>query len=152
MLEENFEDRLITMRKSITSNASAFARSIDLSQPVYANYERGQRRPAFEILEKMARVHNVNLNWLLTGEGEMFLAQPTLKVRDEDKKIALRNFGGKINKLQTENDLSLSEAAEILEISEDDFVDYCLNRKKPDINIILKIIEKFDVNFEWFVR
>lgn len=28
MLEENFEDRLITMRKSITSNASAFARSM----------------------------------------------------------------------------------------------------------------------------
>ena len=152
MLEENFEDRLITMRKSITSNASAFARSLEILYPAYARYERGERKPAFEILEKMARVHNVNLNWLLTGNGEMFLAQPTLKVRDEDKKIALRNFGGKINKLQTENDLALSEAAEILEITEDDFVDYCLNRKKPDINIILKTIEKFDVNFEWFVR
>lgn len=152
MLEENFEDRLITMRKSITSNASAFARSLEILYPAYARYERGERKPAFEILEKMARVHNVNLNWLLTGNGEMFLAQPTLKVRDEDKKIALRNFGGKINKLQTENDLALSEAAEILEISEDDFVDYCLNRKKPDINIVLKIIAKFDVNFDWFVK
>ena len=151
-VNEVFSDRLIAMRKSITSNASAFARSLDILYPVYARYEKGERKPAFEILEKMARVHNINLNWLLTGEGEMFLAQPTLKVRDEDKKITLRNFGGKINKLQTENDLSLSEAAEILEISEDDFVDYCLNRKKPDINIILKIIEKFDVNFEWFVR
>ena len=63
----------------------------------------------------MARVHNVNLNWLLTGNGEMFLAQPTLKIRKNDKKIVLKNFGGKINRLQTENDLSLSEAAAVLE-------------------------------------
>lgn len=151
-MEEIFEERLVEFRKTITSNASAFARSIDLSQPVYANYERGQRRPAFEILEKMARVHNVNLNWLLTGEGEMFLARPTLKIRKNDKKIVLKNFGGKINRLQTENDLSLSEAAAVLEISEDDFVDYCLSRKKPDLDIILKIIQKFDVDFDWFVR
>jgi DNA-binding XRE family transcriptional regulator len=151
-MDNNFQERLIEFRKKVANSASAFARSIEQLQPAYVKYERGERKPAFEILEKMARVHNVNLNWLLTGEGEMFMTQPTLKVRDEDKKIALRNFGGKINKLQTENDLSLSEAAEILEISEDDFVDYCLNRKKPDINIILKIIEKFDVNFEWFIK
>ena len=151
-MEEIFEERLVEFRKTITSNASAFARSIDLSQPVYANYERGQRRPAFEILEKMARVHNVNLNWLLTGNGEMFLAQPTLKIRKNDKKFVLKNFGGKINRLQTENDLSLSEAAAVLGISEDDFVDYCLSRKKPDLDIILKIIQKFDVDFDWFVK
>lgn len=151
-MNDNFQERLIEFRKTITSNASAFARSIGQLQPAYIKYERGERKPAFDILQKIAEVHGVNLNWLLTGEGEMFLARPTLKIRKNDKKIVLKNFGGKINKLQTENDLSLSEAAEILEISEDDFVDYCLSRKKPDLDIILKIIEKFDVNFEWFVK
>lgn len=152
MLCENFQERLVKFRKTITSNASAFARSVNLSQPVYANYENGKRRPAFEILQKIAEVHNVNLNWLLTGEGEMLNLVPSLKIRKEERKTVLKNFGGKINKLQTENDMSLSEVAEVLEISEDDFVDYCLSRKKPDIDIILKIIQKFDVDFVWFVK
>ena len=50
MLEENFEDRLITMRKSITSNASAFARSMKkilltfitmllFAMPIYASFK-----------------------------------------------------------------------------------------------------------------
>lgn len=151
-MQEEFQDRLLKFRKVITPNASAFARSIELTQPVYCNYEKGQRRPAFEILEKMARIHNVNLNWLLTGEGEMFDSPPTKKLRDSELKICFKNFGGKLNKLQNENDLSIIEVAEILGISEDDFVDYCLARKKPDLDIVLKIISKFDVDFDWFLK
>lgn len=152
MLCENFQDRLVKLRKTITSNASAFARSIGILYPAYNRYEKGERKPAFEILQKIVEVHKVNLNWLLTGEGEMLNLAPSLKIRKEERKTVLKNFAGKINKLQTENDMSLSEVAAVLEISEDDFVDYCLSRKKPDIDIILKIIQKFDVDFDWFVK
>ena len=151
-MQNDFQDRLIEFRKVVSVNASAFAKSIEQSQPAYANYEIGKRKPAFEILVKMASVHNVNLNWLLTGEGEMFNAPPTKKLRDSELKICFKNFGGKLNKLQNENDLSIIEVAEILGISEDDFVDYCLARKKPDLDIVLKIISKFDVDFNWFLK
>ena len=150
-MQGEFQDRLIEFRKAVSSNATAFARSIGQSQPAYANYEIGKRKPAFEILEKMARVHSVNLNWLLTGEGEMFNLPPSLKIRKKLQENKIKNFGKKLNKLQTENDLSIPEAAEILEISEDDFVDFCLNRKEPNLEIILKAINTFDVDFEYFV-
>lgn len=151
-MERGFQDRLIEFRKTITSNASAFARSIGLLQPVYANYELGKRRPAFEILEKMAKIHNVNLNWLLTGEGEMFSTPPSLELRKIPLELVMKNFGRKLNKLLTQNGLSLSDGAEILNISDDDIVDYCLNRKKPELDIILKILNKFDVDFKYFLN
>ncbi len=151
-MNEIFAENLKKCRKKLGLSVASICESTGIPVRTWTAYERSERTPSVDFCSVVSKKYNINSNWLLTGEGEMFLAQPTLKVRDEDKKITLRNFGGKINKLQTENDLSLSEAAEILEISEDDFVDYCLNRKKPDINIILKIIEKFDVNFDWFVR
>lgn len=150
-MQDDFQYRLIEFRKVVSANASAFARSLDILYPAYNRYEKGERKPAFEILEKMAKVHNVNINWLLTGEGEMFNSPPSLKLKKIPLELVMKNFGRKLNKLQTENDLSLSDAAEVLNISEDDFVDYCLNRKKPDLDIVVKILNKFDVDFEYFL-
>lgn len=147
-----YAENLKNIRKSLRLSVAKFAELLEMSASTLTGYERSERTPSWQLFAQLYKKANVNLNWLLTGEGEMFLARPTLKIRKNDKKIVLKNFGGKINRLQTENDLSLSEAAAVLEISEDDFVDYCLSRKKPDLDIILKIIQKFDVDFDWFVK
>lgn len=43
-----------------------------VSVTAIATYERGEREPAASVLAAYAEVFGVNLNWLLTGEGEMF--------------------------------------------------------------------------------
>lgn len=143
--------RLEKIRNILKFNPNAFAKALNIPQPTYVRYEKGERKLSAELFLQLKEKFNININWLLTGEGEMFNSPPSLKLRKMPLELAMKNFGRKLNKLQTENDLSLSDAAEVLNISEDDFVDYCLNRKKPDLDIVVKILNKFDVDFEYFL-
>lgn len=144
--------RLEKLRCILKFNPNAFAKALNIPQPTYVRYEKGERKLSAELFMQLKENFDVNINWLLTGEGEMFNTPPSLKLRKIPLELVFKNFGKKINKLQTENDLSLSDAAEFLDISEDDFVDYCLNRKKPDLDIVVKILNNFDVDFEYFLE
>ncbi|WP_417766757.1 helix-turn-helix domain-containing protein [Stappia sp.] len=48
------------------------AKLFGVSVTAIATYERGEREPAASVLAAYAEVFGANLNWLLTGEGEMF--------------------------------------------------------------------------------
>lgn len=66
-------------------NQSTFATSIGVSQTTVRNVINGITKPSFEFIETILDVYgNVNSDWLLRGEGEMFkqtekvVAEPTL--------------------------------------------------------------------------
>ncbi len=63
--------RLIDVRGQVTRED--FARSIEVIPGTYANYERGDAEPNSSVLGNLARVHGVNLHWLLTGQGSMLI-------------------------------------------------------------------------------
>lgn len=44
-----------------------------MALPSYKDYEAGNRMPGGEALDGLA-MHGMNINWLLTGEGSMFLS------------------------------------------------------------------------------
>lgn len=68
--------RLTELRKIFKPNsASAFAGELGIKQATYSNYENAIRGIPDEIYQKLAQKYNVNLNWLITGEGEMFLTK-----------------------------------------------------------------------------
>ncbi len=71
MIAEN----LIKIRKTMLLVQSDFALKLGVSPRAYVNYERGDRRPPYEVLEKLHELCNVNLNWLITGKGSMFNEQ-----------------------------------------------------------------------------
>jgi len=45
-----------------------------VAQSAVSQYEKGTRSPDSAFLSKLCSVFNVNLNWLLTGAGEMYQA------------------------------------------------------------------------------
>ncbi len=49
-----------------------FCRDVGISERTFGDYERGDSLPDAETLNKLAKYRNINLNWLITGEGEMF--------------------------------------------------------------------------------
>ena len=71
---EMIADRLKEIRTKINANASAFAREMNIPQTTYVKYERGERKPSFELLEQLAELYNVNMQYLFTGQGQMFLS------------------------------------------------------------------------------
>jgi len=49
-----------------------FSAALGVTQASISQYESGRRIPDTGFLTKLCSVYNVNLTWLLTGEGEMF--------------------------------------------------------------------------------
>ncbi|MDQ0454619.1 phage repressor protein C with HTH and peptisase S24 domain [Rhizobium paknamense] len=62
-----------------------FAESIGVNDGTLGNYERGDRSPDWSFLATLQREKNVNLNWLFTGQGEMFISPPSAEQLRESK-------------------------------------------------------------------
>jgi len=54
-------------------NQSAFAKDLGISRTTLIGYEDGSVAPSANFLAKICQIYNVNINWFLTGKGEMFL-------------------------------------------------------------------------------
>jgi len=65
--------RLKELRKSFKMTQRTFGARIGAKQGNVADWERGRSNPGLESLNNIVKHFNVNLNWLLTGEGVMFV-------------------------------------------------------------------------------
>ncbi|WP_273755642.1 helix-turn-helix domain-containing protein [Bartonella sp. MM73XJBT.G] len=64
--------RLTEVRKFVGLSRNIFSVKIGISIQGLGNYERGDRIPDAIILSSYGEKFGVNLNWLVTGHGEMF--------------------------------------------------------------------------------
>lgn len=67
-----FSERLKSIRESLGMNRMELSRSLGISKSSYCNFEAGETKPSFNFFLQISKVHNVNLRYLLHGEGEMF--------------------------------------------------------------------------------
>jgi transcriptional regulator with XRE-family HTH domain len=69
-------ERLKTVRHTLGISQKVFAKSIFISTSHLACMETGRRRIKDSLIDSISKVYNVNKEWLLTGKGEIFDAQP----------------------------------------------------------------------------
>lgn len=67
----NIPDRLRALRDCLGLTQVQMAERIGLPKRTIVGYENGEREPGSAALAAYART-GVNMNWLLTGDGEMF--------------------------------------------------------------------------------
>ena len=72
-----FSENLQKLRKNLQLSQNDFALKLGMNPRAYVNYERGERKPPFELLIDLSNDFNVNLNWLINDKGNMF-NQPEL--------------------------------------------------------------------------
>lgn len=68
----NISDRLNQLIELEKLNIKDFAEQCDIPYRSMYNYVRGEREPNLEALSKISQTFNVDLNWLITGNGEIF--------------------------------------------------------------------------------
>lgn len=67
-------ERLSLLIKALGLNNNSFARKLDVNPAVTFNIIEGRKtKPSYDLLEKIIfTFDNINLYWLLKGEGDMF--------------------------------------------------------------------------------
>lgn len=78
-----YGEKLQQARKKLNLTQSEIAAQIGISYRAYSSYERGDRNPPLECLEKLAIMHNINLNWIIANIGGMFNNQQQSVSDDE---------------------------------------------------------------------
>ncbi|MDD3238417.1 MAG: helix-turn-helix transcriptional regulator [Candidatus Gastranaerophilales bacterium] len=76
MLE--FKLRYRELRKTLGITLREMSSDLSIPLSSISKYEQGLIKPGVEILSRIAKAYKVNLNWLITGEGPMFLLQNEL--------------------------------------------------------------------------
>ena len=67
--------RLQKLIKALNLKQTTFAKSLGITQPNISRMVSGENKISAEVLNRIALAHKkTNLHWLLTGEGEMFVA------------------------------------------------------------------------------
>ena len=71
--KERVGERLKKARESLNISQIRLAEQVGVSQGTISKWERGLCEIPYSVMEYLAKAYNVNLHWLLTGEGEMFI-------------------------------------------------------------------------------
>lgn len=127
-------DRLKKLIKVLGLTQKSFGESIGI-KPAYVSDLINERAKGFstESLIRIQQVHNVNLNWLLTGQGSMFLDEGPAK------ESAVKEHGNGFREIQG-NAQSWPEVDEIEKVSrtgwwknldENSRVTYAINETLP---------------------
>jgi len=73
MFEEDLDVRIWNIRKALNLKQYEIAPMVNKSRPAYNQMEGGKYEPTFETISKYASDLNVNLYYLMFGEGAMFI-------------------------------------------------------------------------------
>ena len=65
--------RLQAVRKKLQLSQEEISSQIGISYRAYTSYERGDRNPSIDFLQSLVTKFNINLNWLIAEQGEMFI-------------------------------------------------------------------------------
>ena len=142
---------LTTVRKQINSNAAAFSKEVGIPYTTFIKYERGERKPSFELLEYLASVYNVNLNYILSGQGQMFIKpDENTGERQNDTTVyeRLRKFGDRLTELQDKHEYLDKDMAKLLKISEEEYIELKLGDIEPDLNILNRLKQCFKISVD----
>lgn len=137
--------RIVKVRQFFRLNQSDFAASLETNRTTLAGYEKGNSPPSTSFLVKIKEVYKINLHWLLTGEGEIFITSEndTLVMEDliqsdnsngEDLADEMRQTRRKMGKTQ-------KEIAALLGIPQTTWANYETGKAKPPLKIRMQLAD-----------
>lgn len=85
-------DRLKQLRKTLKLTQSEFAKKLNLSQNHISSLENGSRVITTRLLNDLEKTFNININFIKSGTGEMFIKSETTLNNDTKELLSLYNL------------------------------------------------------------
>ncbi len=153
-MNEEIKNRLIEVRNHFGESVYSFAKKLSIPQPTLQRYEREERKIANKLLLSLVNTFNVNINWLLTGKGTMFIKDDNnsfSRHNDENVQYRLSNAGKRLVHIQEKNNFLDREMAKLLKISEKEYLKLVTGELNFNIYIINNIKQNFIVDIDWLL-
>jgi transcriptional regulator with XRE-family HTH domain len=122
--------RLKIVRRFLNKTQVEFASSIGLTQTGYSDIERGKNNVSGKIKILLKREHQVNVSWLESGEGDMFLAAS--ENQNPEGQTLIANFQLEIQRLQKEINQLAAENNQFRE--QTDSMNQIIEKLKAELN------------------
>jgi transcriptional regulator with XRE-family HTH domain len=77
-----YAENLKKIRLELGLSVAKFAEKLEMSANTLTNYEQSRREPSYNLFVQLNKKLNVNLNWFVSGHGNMFNAPQFEQVKD----------------------------------------------------------------------
>ena len=94
--------RIKLIREELKLKGKEFAKRLKISGPTVSEVEKGKIKPGYDLLRKLAKEFDINIYYVLFGEGDMFIdpvesyfnRAMQYAVNVDDVREFLHNFAG----------------------------------------------------------
>lgn len=77
--------RILEIIQALGISGAEFAKEIKISTGNLSDWTKGRVAPTTAALIRILQRYRVNINWLLSGEGEMFLSDAPIPIKHQVK-------------------------------------------------------------------
>ena len=148
------KERLKKVRVTLGYNLQEISDILGIPLNTYIGYEYRTKNVPLDFLISLNNNLNININWLLTGNGEMLINSCGNSLKKSDNESIVKKnvyIGKRLIQIQEKNNLLDKDMAKILEMYRDDYIDLKLGNKEPTFKIINKIKQSFDISIDWLL-
>lgn len=85
-----FGENLKKVRQELGLSVAKFAEKLEMSPSTLTGYEREERTPSWLLFTQLYKNADVNLNWFVSGKGEMFNAPKYNEVKTQLRSEVLK--------------------------------------------------------------
>lgn len=136
-------DRIRLVRKTLNLSQPEFGRRVGVSRDVINNIERNDGRavePKAIFIEHLCHVYNVNSDWLLNGDGKMFLHNDTIQTVSDRIRLVRKSL-----------EMTQQEFADSLGVNRSIIKNYELSIVSPTNIFIEHLCMKHGINKDWIL-
>lgn len=124
----------------LSINTKKVAEEIGVSTVIINRYSRGENEPSYNTLTKFCDAYFVNIDWMVTGRGEVF------KKKEIEKREQAQKILKAIAVLKVERDITFREIQEQLNLSKSFFSELKRGRTSLPYDKIRKLQEVYGVS------
>ena len=144
--------RFKTFRESLGLSQAQIAGEIEITAGAIGLVEKDKSFLKLDNLLKLSELYNLNLDWLITGNGSMFnKPKNTFEIKYEPITVNQFDFGKRLNKVRVQTDMISAELAMLLDIKENRLLDIMNGKNEPTLEEVKKICENFNVTADWLI-
>lgn len=149
-----FSKNLKKLRATYGLSVNDIAEKFGVKPRTWGAYERCEISPSIDFALLLNEKLDVNVNWLLTGNGEMFIntcENTHIKVKNNEALNCFESWGKRLSQLLSENKLTPHEFSKITGIQESRIEAFVVDSAAPRLEEINKVKSNFNVLIDWLL-